>query len=172
MSLSRWIKIIGVCSLLGGCGFQPLYGSTTDDDIIANFSEIRVAPAKDRIGQLYTNELKHLLNPIGGAFKPKYRLTSELTESTSSLAVKKSALATRANLRASTSYRLVSTRTGQVVTSGQNKITVSYNIYSAEYATLAAEKDARNRAVRELAHDVRLQLGAFFKTAAQTKTPK
>lgn len=168
MLLFRSVCIVCMCYVVSACGFQPLYGSTGDANAIANFSEIRVAPAKDRIGQLFTNELKHLLNPLREPIKPTYRLTSKITESTTSLAVKKSSLATRANLIATVNYNLISTRNGHVVSSGSNKITVSYNIYSAEYATLAAEKDARKRAVTELAQDTRLQLGAFFKNAAQT----
>lgn len=166
MLFRHTILVIGVLSL-AACGFQPLYGLNGSSNVIAEFSSIQVAPSKDRIGQLLTNELRHLLNPHKQPSGHKFRLTTNITESTSSLAVKKTALATRANLNATVSHQLILTATGRSVTSGQNSIAVSYNIYSAEYATVAAEKDARNRALKELAQDIRLQLGAFFKNNPQ-----
>lgn len=167
MSLFRSALVAGLVVVLGACGFKPLYGTRSSDNIIVDFSAIQVAPSRDRIGQLFTNELKHLLNPLKEPAKPTYRLTSTITENTSSLAVRKSALATRANLGATVAYELVSTETGQQLFSGSNTITVSYNIYSGDYATLAAEKDAQKRAIKELAQDTRLQLGAFFKNYLQ-----
>ena len=168
----RRLLVLGLCYSLAACGFQPLYGSKGENRIVSDFSEVHVAPAKDRIGQLFTNQLRYLLNPFREPARPRYRLTSEITESTSSLAVKKTALATRANLQAVVHYSLVHTQTGAIVTSGSNRITVSYNIYSAGYSNLAAEKDARSRAVKELAQDLRLQLGAYFKNNPQAPAQK
>ncbi|NQW01512.1 MAG: hypothetical protein HQ483_17550 [Rhodospirillales bacterium] len=168
MLLFRWVQTIFICGVVAGCGFQPLYGTKLDNRIISDFSEIQVSPGKDRIGQLFTNELKYLLNPLRELHRPKYRLTSVIDETTTSLAVKKTALATRANLIATVDYDLYVTETGLRLTSGSNKITVGYNIFSAGYANIAAEKDARSRAVKELAQDLRLQLGAFFKNNPQS----
>ena len=61
------------------------------------------------------------------------------------------------------SHHLVDIQSQQVLTSATNSITVSYNIYSSQYATLSAEKDATKRATKELAQDIRLQIGIFFK---------
>lgn len=163
MSLFRPTLVLMICGLLSACGFQPLYGSKGTENIIGDFSDIQVGTGKDRIGQLLSNELKHLLNPLRSPQKPKYRLTTVLSESTNSLAVKKTASATRANLIVTSTYTLLSTETGSSLNSGTNSITVSYNIYSSDYATLAAEKDAQNRAIKELAQEIRLQLGAYFK---------
>ena len=152
------------CLTVSACGFQPLYGSKGSANIVANFSDIHIAPIKDRIGQLLSNELKHLLNPLRTPINPKYHLVTKLTQSSRSLAVKKTALATRANLLITSSYRLVDTKSQQTLTSAKNSITVSYNIYSSQYATISAEKEATKRAAKELAHDIRLQIGVFFKS--------
>lgn len=167
--LSKTSLLAVFCLTVSACGFQPLYGSKGSENIIADFSDIQIAPIKDRIGQMLSNELKHLLNPLREPVKPKYRLITTLSQSTQSLAVKKTALATRANLTVRSSHQLVNTYTREVLSSGINSITVSYNIYSSHYATLSAEKDAKKRAVKELAQDIRLQTGAFFK--AQNQQP-
>ena len=167
--LSKASFIAVFCLAISACGFQPLYSSKGSENIIADFSDIQIAPIKDRIGQMLSNELKHLLNPLREPVNPKYRLIAILSESTYSLAVKKTALATRANLTVSSTHKLVDTQSRVTITSGTNSITVSYNIYSSHYATLSAEKDAKKRAVKELAQDIRLQMGAFFK--AQNQQP-
>ena len=152
------------CLTISACGFQPLYGSKGSANIVTDFSDVRVEPIKDRIGQLLSNELKHLLNPLRTPKNPKYSLITTLTQSTRSLAVKKTALATRANLLINSSYRLIDIQSRKTRTSVTNSITVSYNIYSSHYATISAEKDATKRATKELAQDIRLQIGIFFKS--------
>jgi len=151
------------CITVSACGFQPLYGSKGSSNIVADLSDVRVAPIKNRVGQLLSNELKHLLNPLRTSISPKYYLVIKLTQTTRSLAVKKTALATRANLLIISSYRLIDTKSQQILTKAKNSITVSYNIYSSQYATISAEKEATKRATKELAHDIRLQIGVFFK---------
>jgi len=118
---------------------------------------------KDRVGQQLHNELERLLHPGGAAPRYTSRLQAELKESTSSLAVKKSAFATRGNLTVTANYILRETSTGQTLLSASNAITVSYNIFSSEFETLMAEKDARKRAVRELAQEIRIRLGVYLR---------
>jgi len=162
MSSFRPVVCILVAGLLAGCGFRPLYSETSQFDVIQEFSEIQVAPIKDRIGQQLKNELELLLHSRGKAVKPRYRLSASLTEGKSSLAVKKSAVATRANLRLESRFLLFRVATGRSVESWRNTITVSYNILDSEFATLMAEKDARKRAIQELAQEARVTLGAVL----------
>ena len=97
-------------------------------------------------------------------------MKTRVTENLSSLGVRKTAFATRANLRMQATYYLTSAATGKNVFDGDSTITVSYNILDSEFATLMAEKDARERAVRELSEDIRIRLGVFFSNpAAQGK---
>ena len=70
------------CIAVSACGFQPLYGSKGSSNIVADLSDVRVAPIKNRIGQLLSNELKHLLNPLRTPINPKYDLITTLTQST------------------------------------------------------------------------------------------
>jgi len=162
MSSFKTIICLLFVGLLAGCGFRPLYGETSQFDVIQEFSEIQVAPIKDRIGQQLKNEIELLLHSRGKAVKPRYRLSAELNESKSSLAVKKSAIATRANLRLVSRFRLRGVATGAAIDEWTNQITVSYNILDSEFATLMAEKDARKRAVQELAQEARVTLGAVL----------
>ncbi len=164
MLLFNRLIVTVFCLILGGCGFQPLYGTKSAGQVIDNFSRVQIAPIADRIGQQLHNELGRLLHPKGPARKYSYRLKATLTKSTSSLAVKKSAFATRANLTVTASYSLVPLNGGTVLISESNTITVSYNIFSAEFETLMAEKNARKRAVQELAQEIRIRLGVYLRS--------
>jgi len=162
MSLFKSTCLVFALLVLSGCGFQPLYGKSSDANTISKISEIKINPIKDRLGQQLHNYLLTALNPRGAPGNPLYLLEVLLTESKASLAVRKSAFATRANLQVTASFRLIPTKKGRPVFSGNSAITVSYNILNSDFATLSAEKDARNRAVREIAEDIRIQLAAYL----------
>ncbi len=162
MSLFRAIALIAAGAALAGCGFQPLYGKRDRGNVITEFAYVQVAPIKDRVGQRLRNELVQRLHAAGRSQVVKYRLVTELSESTSSLAVQKSALATRANLSMTASYMLLSAGDGSSLINASEVVTVSYNLLDSEFATLMAERDARKRAVVSLSEDIRVRLGIYF----------
>lgn len=162
MWLFRIIFVFAALGFLGGCGFQPLYGKHLDAYTPEEFAAIKVIPFRDRIGQQLHNHLLSLLNPGGRPKKPRYVLTARVSESIGSLGVRKSAFATRANLTLHANYSLSPLPMGNQLLKGNDSIIVSYNILDSDFATLMAEKDARARAVRELAQVIRTRLGAYF----------
>lgn len=173
MSLFKSLALVFVLLGLGACGFQPLYGKGATGNASEEFSKIRILPIKDRIGQQLRNRLLAALHPRGTRRSSLFILRTRVNEGNTSLAVRKSAFATRANLTVTATFELVSAGGGGRIFSGTSAITVSYNILDSDFATLAAEKDARRRAVREIAEDMRSQLGAhFFRTGGKNKASK
>ena len=162
MSLFKLTTVMAVLAVLQGCGFRPLYGDPSTGGSSAEFALIKVEPIKDRIGQLLRNHLRTAFNPKPRTQKPRYLLKTRVSQNTASLAVRKSAFATRANLTVAANFHLLNAATAKPLFSATRSITGSYNILDSEYATLAAEKDARNRTVRELSEDIRIQLGVYF----------
>lgn len=172
--------VIVAALLLGACGFLPLYGNLGAGDIPAEgyLALIDIEQINDRIGQQLRNNLLSRLNPKGPADKPLYVLSIKVTESITSLGVKKSAVVTRGNLRVSANYSLTSLPGAAIkadelegdgrssLTSGTVLSTSSYDIPQAQYAVLAALKDARSRAVKEIADDIRTRLAVYFKQNA------
>ncbi len=172
---TRQAVILGALLGLAGCGFRPLYNQPTGNDpsggynVQADLATIYILPIKDRIGQQLRNLLLTRLNPKGSPAEPAYDLRIGLSESVQQLGIKKSSFATRANLRISASYNLVAAK-GTVDTGGD--ITVlptgtvlaisSYDISTYEFTTLTARKDARARAVREIADDLRTRFAVYF----------
>ena len=158
----RAVAVLIACTAVSACGFRPLYGDFAQGSSGAKFLNVEIGITKDRSGQLLRNELIRLLYGGRPALKPEYRLVMELIENKTSLAVKKSAFATRGNLTMVGQYWLFDVSTGAEALAGSSEVTVSYNILDSEFASLLGEKNARNRAIKELGHDIRVRLGGFF----------
>lgn len=160
----RQFLTLGVGALLGlgGCGFQPLYrtpvsGSGQAATAGQALDQIDIAPIADRKGQILRNYLVQALNHNGRPLRPDYRLTANLTERRSRLAIKSDSAATRANLTITVNYVL--TRTGGgIETRGTTRVVTSYNILRDEFGTLSSERSARDRALRQTSQDIRSRL--------------
>lgn len=172
MSWYRTLALLVALSLLGSCGFRPLYGSRDDGGVPAELATVDIDPIADRLGQQLRNHLFTLLNPRGRPTHPGYRLKVSLSESIQGLAVLKSSFATRANLRltATFSLREIAGESNEPVLSGTSTLLSSYNILNSEFATLMARKDARSRAVREIAGDIANRLAIFVKRRQAGRT--
>ena len=143
---------------LAACGFQPLYGTGPQQAAPDQLGSIVVAPIADRLGQITHNFLLDRLNPRGQPADPAYRLEVELYASKQNLAIKKDASATRALLNLSANFRLSEIGTGKAVYDGRSRATASYNIVESQYATIAAENNARKRASRIVAEDIAVRV--------------
>ncbi|MDD9875816.1 MAG: LPS assembly lipoprotein LptE [Magnetovibrio sp.] len=163
----RPVWIFGGLLVLAGCGFQPLHGKFSAAGNAAEFPFIEIGTIEDRTGQQLKSELLRRLHAQGRAGIYRYRLHTELRDSTSSLAVQKGALATRADLRMSANFRLERISDRQALMSATERVTVSYNIFDSEFSTLMAEKNARQRAVRSLSDEIVNRLAVFFRSGGK-----
>lgn len=160
--------ILGAVLLTASCGFRPLYApsgtGTAGEQVFAFdvFRKIEIGLIKDREGQFFRNKMIELLHPSGRARVVEYDLSTKLTESKTDLAVRQSSDATRANLTMTADYTLISRADGTRTASGTVKSTSGYNIFDSEFQTLSAEKSARERALNDLAQQLRLRLATEF----------
>jgi LPS-assembly lipoprotein len=161
--LFRISLIAAAMALLTGCGFAPLHGQQqAGADATAALRQIAVPPIPERLGQLLRIELTNQLTPNGQPRSPAYILNVGVTERKQDLAVRKDATATRANLIITASFKLKEAQADKILLSGAVRSVNSYNILDADFATLSAESDARRRASRELATEIRSRLGVFL----------
>ena len=161
MSSFKFFSFFVALFVLQGCGFQPLYGGSKQA-ASPEFTRIKVESIPDRIGQLLHNHLLSALNPKGRPLKPLYVLNTKLTEGSTSLAVRKGAFATRANLTVSANFILINALNGQSLYSGKSALTVSYNILDDQYATVASQADAEDRAIRQIGEQIKTRLAVYF----------
>ena len=164
MSFTRRIHLLclGAALLAGaGCGFQPIHGqkSAASSAALENFD---IALIADRTGQMMRNELLQQMQPRGAVASPRFGLGVALTESLTDLAIRKDDVATRANLMLTARFSVTSRVDGSVLFSGQARSVNSYNILTSDFATLSAREDARKRAVRVLALDIKERLSVWL----------
>jgi LPS-assembly lipoprotein len=157
--LFRISAYVAALAVLAACGFQPIYGSKGTPG-----TQIEVGIIKDRQGQQLRNFLLDRINPGGPPQSPNYTLTVVLTSGKEFLAFRKSQFSTRVNLNFIAVFNLKGKNQylGENF-SGTSKITVSYNILSSHFATLAAEENASTRAVKELSADISNRIAAFVR---------
>lgn len=161
-----WYKItiaLLLPALLAACGFESMYGRAAAKDVPADFALIQIEPIKDRVGQMLHNQLRDALNPRGVPAKPSYVLKVSITETIQETGIQRTAFAARANLLLTANFALHDATTRAPILSGSAVSTAGYVHQTADYGTLAAEKDARERAVRDLTEEIRARLGLYFK---------
>ncbi len=161
----KFFSVVLVLNLLAGCGFEPLYGHKGAVNASNELASIRIKPIKDRIGQELHNHLLDLLNPHGRPGRPQYILEVNLKPQSRDIAISKEALATRVSYLLTAKFRLIEAKTGKLILSGLDRVTVGYNVLTSNFATKSAEIDAQSRAVRQASFNIQTQIASYFKTS-------
>ena len=161
LNLTRRGLLAVAAMALAGCGYRPLYGKTdANANVAAELSEIAVADQGERAGQLVRNELISTL----GAGGSRYLLKLDVTEKTQAVSSVAKSVVDRHRYRLNVSYLLVAAGSGEEMASGKSFSNVSYDTVQEPVADLQAAENARERAARELAQDLKIRLSAFFAT--------
>jgi LPS-assembly lipoprotein len=148
-----------IASLLGACGFTPIYG---DGSAASNLQgKIEIGTGK---GREFFEMRERLIERFGFANTPQYNLTYTFYADSKGLAVSTSAEITRYNLYAISNFKVTDITSGAVVFSGVVKSTTAYSATSETYPTRAAQQDARVRLATSLADKIITHISG---TAAQ-----
>ena len=143
-----------------GCGFEPLYA--TDGSARGHLARVHIDRIADRTGQQLRNALLLSFPPGDPAAPAAWRLRVRLKEDKTELGVEKQDVATRANLTLTARFVLRPRDGGEALLAGAVESINSYNILASPYGTLAAEKNARARAVGQLADALVGRLAAWL----------
>jgi len=74
-------------SLLGGCGFRPLYAGPEGEAVAQELAAIEVRAPLTRLGRILENQLRDDLNPAGLRVAQRWRLDLSLQQSRRALAI-------------------------------------------------------------------------------------
>jgi len=171
-SLLRAIAGLSAAGALAACGFRPLYGegSAAGGDVAESLGRIDVARIAGREGQMMRALLLRRLNPAGRPADPDHELRVALSESTENLNIRRDDTATRANLTLRARIELRDIEADEIVLARSLDTVTSYNILDDLYATLAVERDARERAIQSLSETIRTQVALYFARAGTEPT--
>lgn len=152
---------------LAGCGYRPMYGSSaTNPGVAGSLAAISIPEPTDRPGQLIRNEL--ISSMQAGKGEEKYLLNLTTTVADNGVIQKKQPAVTREAILITTNYELIDRSTGKVVTKGTTFARVPYDVIRQPFADLQAQKDATERAAREVGADIRTRLAAYFSKQQQS----
>jgi LPS-assembly lipoprotein len=157
------ITLIGLSLVLSGCNYRPLYGTGADGKGVAvALSGITVEEQRSRAGQIVRN---NLISSFGGGDSQSFILRlspEEKSQQVSSLSGQK---LERHRYSLKIRYELADAQTGNTLSSGASFSQVSYDTVEQPIADLRAAENARERAARDVAEDIRIRMAAFFSAA-------
>ena len=134
---------------VAACGFSPVYGPEGDASALQN--NVQVVEPSNVDAYLLTRRLEERL---GRSTTPTYSLQLAVTTQRTALAVDTENNINRFNLTGFADYSLVNQTTGQIVTSGRVNNFAGSSASGTTVATLAAERDARQRLMVLLADQI------------------
>jgi LPS-assembly lipoprotein len=152
---------------VAGCGFQPLYarnasGTGAGDALAA----IYVEPMPERVGYQLRNDLLDLLNATGEATGATYRLKLVLRENTQGVTLERNATISRFNYTLTAQYDLFPAGGTTPAASGVVSALAAFNVASSPFATVIAERDATDRAAKDVAERIRTELAVYFRESS------
>lgn len=148
---------------LSACGFTPMYASSdTKEGLVAEFSNIQVAPIPDRAGQVVRNGLMDRLTPLGEPGAPLYRLEVALENNLEGFGFRPDEAITRENMRLDAAYRLIRTENEEVVLEGSARSNLAYDIVQSDFANFSAREDAERRTAEQVINIIVVRLGLYL----------
>lgn len=155
------ILLLAAALLLAGCGYRPLYSSSSESaGVAATMSSVTIPEAEDRVGQLIRNDL--ISSMKAGKGEDKYTLLLKPVVKNSNVIDKPAPNVTRQAIVLAVNYELVDRSNGEVVTQGKTFSQASYDVIRQPFADLQAETNATERAVLEVSADIRTRIAAYF----------
>ena len=154
-------------SALSGCTFEPLAAQTTtaalsgseNASVRAALSRIEVAPAKSRVAQQVRNALLFSLNGGQKVEPGRHKLNLSTKSTTRNLSIETSAQApTSSQVEVKVVYTLSDRETGATLATGTRSSIAAFDRTQQYFAVQRAERDAQNRAAKEVAQQIRLAL--------------
>ena len=166
----RILTVIVIGFGLGACGFSPMYGSNSfsaSESVVANLSQVSIRPIAERRGMVLRQQLNEKLRPSGVSGN-RYELQVSLSSNTQELGVRQDSTTSRANLILTANYTLWDGVTR--VTRDRVRAVASYNILDDQYATIASERNAEARALRQISDEIRTRLAVHFERSSDSQT--
>jgi len=164
MQHRRRVLIWLACATLlaaGGCGYRPLYGTSSDDrGVVAALASVSIAEADTRLGQIVRNDLLSAMRPAGTAGEDRYVLVLRPEVKSASIIEEPLPSTTRRSVQVVVNFEL--TGGGGLLYSGKTFSQVSYDVVREPFADMQAEANATERAAHEVSMDIRSRLAAYF----------
>lgn len=149
-----------VALALAGCGFRPLYATSSGVAPILSAVEVEDT-GEDRASYLVGVALRDQLGTWQGE-DPAYVLQTRASVSRGRTALTVDQVARRIVLSLNVTYALYDRDSGARVTQGSASGIASFDVPAEPYAAIRAEQDATERAARDVAGKVTTSLARYL----------
>ncbi|MGI6856535.1 LPS assembly lipoprotein LptE [Mesorhizobium sp. 1B3] len=161
------LAVVVSAMALQACTVRPLYYNPPEGtgavSMASRLSSVSIKPVSTRQAQEVRNHLIFLM--YGGAAapsSPEYSLdltVASIVEWAATVQVTTlDDEPTASTVTMTGSYAIKRAKTGEVVATGRREVTSSFDVPRQEFAALRAQRDAENRAARELAEMLHLAI--------------
>lgn len=166
------VVLLLILAFAASCTVRPLYSDGPAfiggeaGGAVQEMASIAISEPETRVGQEVRNHLIFMFGRgQGQPTSPRYSMTLTVAATVLAVARRPAAAAgedrpSAGSLRLIGSYFLTDVTTGDKVAEGTREISASFDRPRQEFASARAERDAENRAARELAELIRLDIGA------------
>jgi len=159
------LKTIGaffaIALLLGAC--RPMYGETSmGSQTITELASIEVNELPGRVGQKIRNELLFLFTGGNHPGQPKYKLEIVYRESVLGVLFKRTDDAAGQIYSLDVTYTLRDITGKTELTKGRSHARAAFDKHKSTYSNIRAERDAKNRAAKDIAKDINTRLAAYI----------
>lgn len=169
---NRRSLLLGLCGVIaatplitacGGNGFRPLYGSLgSSSQVDRKLASVEITTIPGRTGQLIRNELLFQTTGGGQPLPPAYRLEITIRESTTTALVAADGNSASQIYQVDANFRLIDLASKASLVQGTSYGRASFDRVTAIFANVRASQDARNRAAKTIATDIKSRLAAFL----------
>jgi LPS-assembly lipoprotein len=153
-------------AMLGGCGFQPLYGGGSGGRVQAAMAAVEIAPIPTRVGQRLRNELIFAKTGGGAQAPSQYRLEVSIRESVIDQAVQISGEVGAQIYQLQAEFRLYNASDNSVLLEGNAVSNAPFDRVESVFANVRARVDAENRAANVVSETIKTRLAAYLSRAA------
>jgi LPS-assembly lipoprotein len=155
---------IVLSSLIAGCTWQPLYGDTAYSSSVVPdpvLSQVYVSDVNTRVGQQVRNHLIFLLQGGKDNADTRYELKIRVRDIDNRYAAVRNVRDfTAGQVNVTVSYDLIDKTNMQRVAGGSRVAFAPYDRTPMDFANSRAQRDAENRAAKEVAEQLRLAIAA------------
>jgi len=170
-SPSRLMRVIALLlPLLGGCGFEPLYGDQRGGSIMEPLAAVEVATIPERVGQQIRNRLLDRMRSPNQAPSVKYRLLVSTNSTRADYGVAQETAPTFSSVSLVARYSLLDASSGLLLTNNAAIAIVNFSSTTSPFSTLVGDDDARRRAAEQVADTIVNQLALYFQNRQRGNT--
>ncbi len=172
--MSRNLKLSAIASagllalaacVLAACGFTPLYGGDTGDDVSAQLEQVKIAPIPERTGQLLQESLQDAMQREGQPATQLYVLSVNYSINAQGIGIQQDTSTTRNRYVATATWTLAPIGAPTTVMAKGNATSEdAENVIDSQYFASELEAGTVNRQLAdELSAQITSQVAVYFR---------